>query len=70
MEAYLVCAFLRPTKKAAEDGEVPSIVVPATVVLAKDEGQAAIKGGRLVPQEHENKDDRLEVRVIPFRRTA
>lgn len=68
MELYLVAVILQPTKKQRdEEGAVATIIVQPTGVLAKDETQAAMKASRLVPEEHENKDDRLEVRVLPFR---
>lgn len=68
MELYLVAVILQPTKKMRdEEGAVPTIVVQPTGVLAKDETQAAMKASRLVPEEHDGKDDRLEVRVLSFR---
>lgn len=68
MELYLVAVILQPTKKQKdEDGAVATIVVQPTGVMAKDEAQAAMKAHRLVPEEHSGKDDRLEVRVLPFR---
>lgn len=68
MEPYLVIVMLQPTKKQKdEEGAVPTIVVPPTAVMAKDETQAAMKAFRFVPEEHAGKDDRLEVRVLPFR---
>jgi hypothetical protein len=71
MEPYLVIVMLQPTKKQRdEDGAVPTIVVQPTAVMAKDETQAAMKAFRLVPEEHSDKGDRLEVRVLPFRATS
>jgi hypothetical protein len=68
VEAFLVLVILRPTKKQIDDeGAQPKIVVQAQAVLAKDEGGAASKAYRLVPQEYEGMDDRLEARVLPFR---
>lgn len=68
MEPYLVTVFLRPTPKQAEDGEVSTLVVPATTVLAKDNNQAAVKAMKLVGSEYDGKEDRLEVRVLPFQK--
>jgi hypothetical protein len=68
MEPYLVCVFLRPTPKQAEDGEVAILVVPATTVLAKDNNQAAVKAMKLVGSEYDGKEERLEVRVLPFQK--
>lgn len=68
MEAFLVLVILKPTKKAQdEDGAVPQIIVQPQAVVAKDEQQAAMKAYRFVPEEHASKEDRLEVRVMPFR---
>ena len=68
MELYLVAVILQPTKKQKDDeGAVPIVVVQPTAVMAKDESQAAMKAFRFVPEEHSTKDDRLEVRVLPFR---
>ena len=68
MELYLVAVILQPTKKQKdEEGAVPIVVVQPTAVMAKDESQAAMKAFRFVPEEHSTKDDRLEVRVLPFR---
>ena len=68
MEPYLGVVILKPTKKAQdEEAAVPTVVVQATVVVAKDEASAKAKLLRLVPDEHANKDSQLEPRVIPFR---
>jgi hypothetical protein len=69
MEVFLVVVILKPTKKAQdEEGAVPTIIVQPAAVMAKDEQNAAAKAYRLVPEEHAGKEDRLEVRVLPFRR--
>jgi hypothetical protein len=68
MEPYLVIVLLNPTEKQKEEGGVTSIVVQPSAVMAKDEKHATIRAMRLVPEEFVNMDDRLEVRVIPFRR--
>lgn len=68
MDLYLVAVILNPTKKQRDDeGAVPTVIVQPTAVMAKDETQAAMKAHRLIPEEHSGKDDRLEVRVLPFR---
>ena len=67
MEAFLVVVFLKPTvKQVEEDGLGPIIVVPPAGIMAKDNQQAAMQAFRLVPSEHADKGDRLEVRVLPF----
>ena len=71
MDPFLVIVILQPTKKQKdEDGAVATIVVQPTAVMAKDEAQAAMKAYRLVPEEHSGHDDRLEVKVLPFRGAA
>lgn len=68
MDLYMVAVILVPTKKQRDDdGAVPTVIVQPTAVMAKDETQAAMKAHRLIPEEHSGKDDRLEVRVLPFR---
>ena len=67
MDVFLVTMFLRPTAKATEEGDVPKIVVQPTAVMAKDASQAAMKAQRLLPPDFNGQDDRLEVRVLPFR---
>lgn len=67
MEAFLVLVFLKPTiKQVEEEGAQPVVVVPPTGVMARDREQAAMQAFRLVPAEHAEKGDRLEVRVLPF----
>lgn len=71
MELYLVAVILVPTaKQKHDDGAVPQIIVQPTGVMAKDEAGAAMKAHRLVPEEHAGKDDRLEVRVLPFAKSV
>ncbi len=68
MEVFLVTVILQPTaKQRHDDGAVPQIIVQPQAVLAKDETQAAMKAHKFVPDEHADKMDRLEVRVLPFR---
>ena len=68
MEPFLVIVILQPTaKQKHDDGSAPMIVVQPTALMAKDETSAAMKAYRLVPEEHASKEDRLEVRVLPFR---
>lgn len=68
MELYMVAAILNPTKKAKDDdGAVPQVIVQPVAVMAKDEAQAAMKAFRFVPEEHRDKEDRIDVRVLSFR---
>ncbi len=67
MEVFLVCVVARPTdKQKHDDGAVPIIVVQPVAVIAKDREQACMKAFKFVPEEHAGKEDRLEVRVLPF----
>lgn len=70
MEPYLVCVFLKPTPKEAEEGATSKLVLESKTVMAKDQGHAASKALKFVPEEYENMDERLEVRVLPFQRTC
>lgn len=68
MDLFLVAVILHPTKKQKDDeGAQPIVVVQPQAVMAKDENQAAMKAFKFVPEEHAGKDDRLDVRVLPFR---
>lgn len=71
-EVYLVCVVLKASKKQLKEDEdaADMIVVQPTAILAKSEQLAMVKALRLVPEDHAKKDDRLEVRVIPFRRAC
>lgn len=71
MEVFFVCVLLQPTaKQKHDDGAVATIIVQPTAVLAKDETQAAMKAHKFVPDEHADKIDRLEVKVLSFRPTG
>lgn len=68
-DVFLVVVTVLPSKKEAEDGSAPKIVVPVTAVIARDREQAAMKANRLIPLDQlEGKEDRLDVRVLPFPR--
>lgn len=67
LDVFLVVVLLKPTvKQIEEEGLGAKIVAGPTAVTAKDREQAAMKAYRLVPEEHSDKEDRLEVRVLPF----
>lgn len=71
MEVFLVVVVKNPTaKQKHDDGAVPTVVVQPTAVMAKDETQASMKAFRLVPEEHQGKEDLLEVKVLSFRSAA
>lgn len=68
MSPYLVVVILNPTKKQQEEeGSTPQIIVQPQAVMARDENNACMKAMKFVPDEHSDKEDRLEVRCIPFR---
>lgn len=68
MNLYLVAVILRPTKKQLdEEGTAACVIVQPQAVMARDESQAAMKAYRFIPEEHAGKEDRLEVKVLPFR---
>lgn len=71
MDLYLVAVILRPTKKQLdEEGTAACVIVQPQAILARDEQQAAMKAYRFIPEEHAGKEDRLEVRVLPFGRAG
>jgi hypothetical protein len=71
MQPYQVVVLLLPTAKQKHDeGAGPIVVVQSQTVIAKDVPQATAKAMKLVPEEHADKDDRLEVWVLPFQRPS
>lgn len=69
MNPYLIVVILNPTKKQKdEEGVNPVIIVQPQAVMAKDEQHATVKAMKFVPEEYSSQDDRLEVRVLPFRK--
>jgi len=72
MQVYLVILVLKPTQKQVfDDGAVPVIVGGGPhPVIADNETQAAAKAMRFLPDEIKDKEDRVEVSVLPFARAA
>ena len=71
MQVYLVVLVLRPTQKQVyDDGAVPLIVAGPLAVMADNETNAAAKGMAFLPENLNDKTDRVEVSVLPFRRPA
>ena len=72
MNVYLAVLVLNPTEKQKyDDGTVPQVVGGGPhVVIASDDKQAAAKAMKYLPAEHEGKEDRVEVLVMPFRRAG
>lgn len=72
MQVYLTALILNPTEKQKYDeGAVPVVVGGGPhIVIAADEKQAAAKAMKNLPPEHEGKEDRVEVAVLPFRRSG
>ena len=71
MEVYFVVILLKPTdKQKFDDGAVPIIIVQPVAIAATSEANAMAKAMKLVPEEHAGKDDRLDIRVLPFRQAV
>ncbi len=69
MNVYLVVLVLKPTQKQVfDDGAVASIVAGPHAVIPDTEANAAAKAMRFLPDELKDKQDRVEVSVLPFRR--
>ena len=69
MEVYIVVVIKQPTAKEVYDlGSTDEVIVQPVAVMAKDDAHAVANAMRLVPKEYEDQIDRLEVRVLPFRR--
>lgn len=69
MSPYLVLLILMPTEKQKfDEGAVPTIVGGLQTVMAKDDQDAAAKAMRFLPDEYKDKQDRVEVRLLPFAR--
>ena len=66
MNLFWVAVVLKPTKKAEEEGATAEIIAGPKLVYAKSKESATVKACKLIPTEHEDKDDRLEVAVSPF----
>lgn len=68
MELYLVAVTLRPTdKQKFDEGAGEKLVVEPKAIMAKDEAHAGAKALALVPDEYQNAEERLDVRVLSFR---
>ncbi len=66
MQVFLAVVLLKPTKKEEEEGGVLKVVVDPTVVVAVDLSSAKVKALRSVPEQYQDLDSRLEVRVLQF----
>jgi hypothetical protein len=70
MEVFLCVGILKPTTKEQEEGASPKIIFQPQAVIAKDRDQAVMKAHRFLPNDVEGKEDRIEIRVLPFRGPA
>jgi hypothetical protein len=72
MQVYLVVLILHPTKKQVyDDGAVPMVIGgDSHVILADTDTQAAAKAMKFLPDEYKDKEDRVEVALVPFRSAA
>lgn len=66
MNPYLYVIVLLPTKKAHEDGETARMIGSLGVVLAPDEAGARLRAAREIPDELQDKIDRVRVRLMAF----
>lgn len=63
---FYVAVILHPTDDETKAGGRGQVVVQPQAVLAGDEDEAHLKATLLIPNEHSEKTDRLEVAVRPF----
>lgn len=64
---YLAVLVLKPTQKQVyDDAAVPVIVSGPHAIIADNDAQAGSKAMRFLPDEMKDKEDRIEVNVIPF----
>lgn len=72
MNVYLAVLVLKPTQKQIyDDGAVPMIVGGGPhAFIADSETQAAAKAMAFLPEEMKDRADRVEVSVMPFRRSG
>lgn len=68
MELFWVAAFMKPTKEESEKGETGKIVLEPKLFLATDEKSATMKAMRHLPEDTVGKEDRVEFRVVTFRK--
>ena len=62
MKPYLVCAYADVTKKEADDGQEPELILGLTLVMARGEDDAKIKAAQKIKEDH----PRLVVLARPF----
>ena len=71
MPVFLTVLVLNPTdKQKFDDGTVAQILGGVNAVIADSETSAAAKAMRFLPDEMKDKQDRVEVAVLPFRRAT
>lgn len=71
MQVYLTVLILKPTQKAIYDeGAVPLVVAGPNIVLADNDTSASAKAMAFLPDDLKDKSDRIEVAVLPFRRSG
>ena len=59
--------ILHPEKdEKGKDIGTAEVIVELTSTLAKDDNQVAMLAARAIPEEHEDKLDRIEIAIRPF----
>ncbi len=66
MKPFFVFAWLRPTPAEEKTGVAPTVILPLKVVLAKDDKHATLLAGREIPDDYDNRMERVEIAVRPF----
>jgi hypothetical protein len=66
MSPFQFCAVLHPTSDERKRGDAPKLIVKPDTLLARDEQQASMLAGRLIPEEFIDKIDRVELFIRPF----
>ncbi len=65
-QPFEVLILLHPTKKSSSSGDKTKIILDKTMFLAKDANTAMILASRMIPEEHIENIERVQVLVRPF----
>lgn len=66
MRIFEYAVMKEPTPAEAEKGEVTTLIVPITPIMANDDQQAIMLAGRAIPEAELVNIDRITVAVRPF----
>lgn len=67
MEPFIGVAIMRPTQNEKDAGKGSELILEPTCVLAKDQATAIAKLLAKIPEAHQGKEERIDVRVLCFR---